>query len=60
MKRASANSFLHFHEDPTGIFADLTVGEAFDRYPVNTAKERKGLLAGIDRPVVAAIRESRR
>jgi hypothetical protein len=44
-----SKSFLHFHEDPAGIFADLTVGEAFDRYPVNTAKERKELLAAIDR-----------
>jgi hypothetical protein len=44
-----SKSFLHFHEDPTGIFADLTVGETFDRYPVNTAKESKELLEAIDR-----------
>jgi hypothetical protein len=44
-----SKSFLHFHEDPAGIFADLTVGGTFDRYPVNTAKERKELLAAIDR-----------
>ena len=44
-----SKSFLHFHEDPTGIFADLTVGASFDRRPVNTAKERKDLLAAIDR-----------
>ena len=44
-----SKSFLHFHEDPAGTFADLTVGETFDRYPVNTAKERKELLAAIDR-----------
>jgi hypothetical protein len=45
----NAKSFLHFHEDPAGTFADLTVGETFDRYPVNTAKECKALLAAIDR-----------
>jgi hypothetical protein len=48
-----SKSFLHFHDDPAGIFADLTVGETFDRYPVNTAKERKALLAAIDRAVAA-------
>lgn len=44
-----SKSFLHFHEDPAGTFADLTVGDTFDRYPVNTARERKALLAAIDR-----------
>jgi hypothetical protein len=44
-----SKSFLHFHEEPPGTFADLTVGESFNRYPVNTAKERKELLAAIDR-----------
>jgi hypothetical protein len=44
-----SKSFLHFHEDPAGTFADLTVGETFDRYRVNTIKERKRLLAAIDR-----------
>ena len=44
-----SKSFLHFHEDPAGTFADLIVGETFDRYPVNTAKQRKELLAAIDR-----------
>ena len=44
-----SKSFLHFHEDPAGTFADVTFGETFDRYPVNTAKERKELLVAIDR-----------
>jgi hypothetical protein len=44
-----SKSFLHFHEDPAGTFADLTVGETFDRYRVTTVKERKELLAAIDR-----------
>ena len=44
-----SKSFLHFHEDPAGTFADLIVGETFDRYLVNTTKERKELLGAIDR-----------
>jgi hypothetical protein len=44
-----SKSFLHFHEDPAGLFADLGIGNEFDRYPVNTGEERQTLLAAIDR-----------
>jgi hypothetical protein len=44
-----SKAFLHFHEDPAGLFADLSAGVDFDRYPVNTKKERSVLLAAIDR-----------
>jgi hypothetical protein len=44
-----SKSFLHFHEDPAGIFADLSVGDDFRRYPVNTTKQRQALLTAIDR-----------
>jgi len=44
-----SKSFLHFHEDPAGLFADLSVGAEFDRYPVNTKEEWKVLLTAIDR-----------
>lgn len=43
-----SKSFLHFHEDPAGLFADVTVGDGFDRYPVNTDTEWTALLAAID------------
>jgi hypothetical protein len=43
-----SKSFLHFHEDPTGIFADIS-SDRFHRYPVNTTKEQRALLAAIDR-----------
>jgi hypothetical protein len=43
-----SKSFLHFHEDPAGLFADLSVGADFDRYPVNTWQEWKALLSAID------------
>jgi len=29
-------AFLHFHEDPAGMFADLRSGADFERYAVNT------------------------
>jgi hypothetical protein len=44
-----SKSFLHFHEDPAGLFADLRMGAEFDRYPVNTKKDWKVLLTAIDR-----------
>ncbi len=44
-----AKAFLHFHEDPAGLFADLGDGTGFDRYPVSTEKERGALLSAIDR-----------
>jgi len=44
-----SKSFLHFHEDPAGLFADLGAGADFERYPVNRKEEWKVLLAAIDR-----------
>jgi hypothetical protein len=44
-----SKAFLHFHEDPKGIFADLRSGADFRRSAVNTAAERRALLAAIDR-----------
>jgi hypothetical protein len=43
-----SKSFLHFHEDPTGMYADLSVEAGFKRYPVNTKTEWKALLLAID------------
>ena len=42
-----AVAFLHFHEDPAGLFADLRCGRDWDRFPVNTRSERAGLLKSI-------------
>jgi hypothetical protein len=44
-----SKSFLHFHEDPAGLFADLAVGSDFARHPVNTKPEQQALLSAIDR-----------
>jgi hypothetical protein len=45
----NSKSFLHFHEDPAGVFADLSAGADFVRYPVNTKGQWKVLLTALDR-----------
>jgi len=37
-------AFLHFHEDPDGLFADLRFSADFERSRVSTATERATLL----------------
>jgi len=55
-----SKSFLHFHEDPAGLFADLSTGADFVRYPVNTRQEWNLLLAAIDRAIkLSGYREGR-
>ena len=44
-----STAFLHFHEDPAGLFADLRVGGAFERFPVNTPRERRALRTRVAR-----------
>jgi hypothetical protein len=39
-----SRAFLHFHEDPAGLFADVRLTGGFDRFAVNTAAERTSLL----------------
>jgi hypothetical protein len=41
------SGFLHFHEDPAGMFADLKIADDFERFPVNTAAERQRFLARV-------------
>ena len=41
-----SRAFLHFHEDPSGLHADLRIaGDDFDRYRVQDEAERAALLA---------------
>jgi hypothetical protein len=42
-----SSAFLHFHEDPAGLFADLKCDGDWQRFPVNTAAEREQLLASV-------------
>jgi hypothetical protein len=44
-----SKAFLHFHEDPAGMFADLRVGEEFERFAVNSAEEQWLFLSAIER-----------
>lgn len=44
-RRSSA--FLHFHEDPVGFFADVKTARSWERMPVNTAAERRALIASV-------------
>jgi hypothetical protein len=36
--------WLHFHEDPAGLFADLKIDGEWARFPVDAASERADLL----------------
>jgi hypothetical protein len=38
------SAFLHFHEDPAGLFADLKVDGGWTRRPVNSDTARAKLL----------------
>lgn len=42
-------AFLHFHLDPTGLFADLKVNGDWQRYPVNSHADYAILLQDLDR-----------
>jgi hypothetical protein len=41
---AKGKAFLHFHEDPRGLFADVKVDDDWERLPVNAAREREALV----------------
>ena len=40
-------AFLHFHEDPAGIFADVKVNGDWVRYPANTQSEWTTILSAL-------------
>jgi hypothetical protein len=39
-----SRAFLHFHEDPSGLYADVRLAGEFERFRVETAEEREALL----------------
>jgi uncharacterized protein YigE (DUF2233 family) len=43
-----STAFLHFHDDPAGIFADLKVNGEWQRYSVNTEAEYATILQMLD------------
>jgi hypothetical protein len=50
-----SRAFLHFHEDPTGMYADVRLDEAadFERLRVTTAAEQARLLRAVRKAVRA-------
>lgn len=44
-----SSGFLHFHEDPAGLFADLKMDGEYQRFRINTVAERRALLRRIAR-----------
>lgn len=46
-----SNAFLHFHEDPSGIFVDirLNIDDPFTRRPVTTRSQQSELITTIKR-----------
>ncbi len=40
----AGRGWLHFHEDPAGLFADLKIGGSFARFRVSTRAEQGVLL----------------
>lgn len=47
-----SKAFLHFHEDPSGLYADVRLGADFERFRVQTLAEQEALLEKVD-PSVA-------
>jgi hypothetical protein len=45
----SGRAFVHFHDDPTGLFADVRLepDSAFVRVPVTTVAQRRTFLASV-------------
>ena len=41
-------AWLHFHTDKAGLFADLRIGDEFERHRVSEPGERAAFLALID------------
>jgi hypothetical protein len=44
----SGREFLHFHDDPDGVFADVRLSEGFVRLRVSTGSEQADLLDRIE------------
>lgn len=42
-----SSAFLHFHEDPKGMFADLKLGDRFTRFALSEGEDRERFLAAL-------------
>jgi hypothetical protein len=43
----NGRAHVHFHDDPTGVYADVRASEDWDRYRVSTVAERRILLRAL-------------
>jgi hypothetical protein len=43
----NSRAFLHFHEDPSGLHADVRFGREFERLRVDSDSERQALLSRV-------------
>ena len=43
-----ARAFLHFHDDPSGVFADVRLADDFVRLAVTSSSQQSDLLERID------------
>ncbi len=50
-------AFLHFHADPTGMYADIRTTDGWRRYPLSSAAQRRSMMA--DARAVLAGRRAR-
>jgi len=39
-----SRGFLHFHEDPAGLFADVRLHEEYERFDVTTVGQQRKLI----------------
>jgi hypothetical protein len=46
-----SQAFLHFHEDPTGLYADVRLSAEFERLRVTTDDEQEALLRLVAPPL---------
>jgi DNA-binding transcriptional MocR family regulator len=51
----NGQGWLHFHEDPAGLFADLKVEGDWARCAVDTAAQRKALLERLAETLTPAV-----
>lgn len=42
-----SKAFLHFHEDPAGLYADVRAGADFERFEVNSLAQQQILLQSV-------------
>ena len=54
-----SSAFLHFHEDPQGLFADVKLdGKTFARFAVDSAAQREELLSSVQRALTETTRRT--